>query len=82
MTPPIGTIVHVWPSPGQRVRSHGPEAPNRYLTPDGEQLPWSPWLQELHDQGHVHLTDPRGKAPAAPAPATEAPAAPAPSLEA
>lgn len=60
--PQIGTTVHVWPTPGQRVRSHDPAILNRYLPPDGMALPWSPWLEEMHGQGHVSLTDPRPRA--------------------
>lgn len=78
MTPPIGSRVRVWPSPGLRVRSHGPEAPNRFIQPDGEELVWSRWLQERHDEGHVHLSDPRGNGKPRAAEPAPAPAAPAP----
>lgn len=79
MTPSIGSRVRVWPSPGLRVRSHGPEAPNRLLAPDGEEIAWSRWLQERHDEGHVHLTDPRGNGKPKPAEPAQ-PAQPAPPI--
>ncbi len=59
MKPAIGTTVRVWPHPGQRVRSHDPAILNRYLEPNGADLAWSQWLEEMHDQGHIHLHDPR-----------------------
>lgn len=57
--PAIGETVHVWPHPGRPVRSHDPAILARYFPDDGTDLPWSQWLEELHGQGHVHLSDPR-----------------------
>lgn len=71
MTPALGVVVHVWPMPGPRVRSHDPAILNRYLPPEGADLPWSPWLEEMHGQGHVSLTDPRVVSKPAPSPAAK-----------
>lgn len=61
--PSIGDVVHVWPHPGRRVRSHDPAILARYFdSDDGCKLPWSLWLETMHGEGHVYLTDPRGKA--------------------
>ena len=56
--PAIGDVVHAWPHPGQIVRSHDPAILVRTFLPEGADLPWSAWLEEMHGQGHVHLTDP------------------------
>ncbi len=72
-TPALGDTVHVWPALGDRVRSHDPAIVNRYLPPEGADLPWTPWLQERFHEGHVTLSDPRPSAK--PAPVTPAPKA-------
>lgn len=63
--PDLGAVVRVWPVGPAPVRSHDPAIVNRYLPADGADLPWSPWLLEMHGQGHVTLTDPRPRAPVA-----------------
>jgi hypothetical protein len=63
--PNLGDKVHVWPHSGMSVRPFA-ELHDRRLPPEGMDLPWSPWLEELYGQGAIHLTDPAPKpAPAA-----------------
>lgn len=57
--PDMNEAVHVWPRPGANVRSHAEL--DRRLPPEGIDLPWSPWLEEMHGQGLVYLTNPAPK---------------------
>ena len=67
--PEFGTNVRVWPHPGLPVRQF--DGLNRYLPPEGMDLPWSPWLKERLDDGSIHLTDPAPKPALPPAPKAE-----------
>lgn len=67
----VGDKVKVWPRPGRNVPSAPPqviETPSgpqmllaRDLKPEGQEVAWSEWLQEMARHGDVFFSDPRGE---------------------